>query len=429
MDPEDLQNSSFCNKNQSETSIDQYSLISYNSIDQYPDYGSVDSSRRRNSIVTIDSHDTSIDKHSLISYNSIAQYPDYDSVDSSTKWSSIVSIDSHDINKQPTKQVNSIAKWIDSIYDLFQEPEPESNSVDELLNDNISYEESEVRIIALASILALSLSLIASAMLGFHATNSSPTRQIILNYDPPVSKPKSRTPHVALLFFDGRMNIYELNSSNQHLEFRWNITIRTPKNDGQYFSFQEQDPIHVFYGDMQKVITIIQSETDYKNKKMRNILSNETFQKSGYFRVGNYLWIFGGYINMKEHWEWIGDPRKTMVWQIQKQRWIWGPDIPFYDPELENNLWHKPFIHQGSTGFSRSQNVGVIIFFNQALSKQGCMVAMAFDFSIQRWTKIDKCFYLLDNVPIQAISLASGIHTTSKILLRSASYFNKSAEL
>ena len=215
MDPEDLQNSSFCKKTQSETSIDQYSLISYNSIDQYPDYGSVDSSRRRNSIVTIDSHDTSIDKHSLISYNSIDQYPDNGrSVDSSSRKNSIVIINSHDINKEPTKQVNSIGKWIDSIYDLFQEPE--SNSVvmseDKLLNDKISYEESEVQIIALASILALSLLLIASTMLGLLVAISS-SIIIIWNYDPPVSKPKSRTPHVAMLFFDGRMNIYELNSN------------------------------------------------------------------------------------------------------------------------------------------------------------------------------------------------------------------------
>ena len=127
--------------------------------------------------------------------------------------------------------------------------------------------------------------------------------------------------------------------------------------------------------------------------------------------------------NVYDNGPWIGDPRKTMVWQIQKQRWIWGPEIPNYDLELETNFWHKPFIHQGSTGLSLGQNVGVIIFFNQALSKQGCMVAMAFDFSIQRWTKIDKCFYLMDNVPIQEISKASGI------LLRSASYFNKNAEL
>ena len=148
MDPEDLQNSSFCNKseNQSETSIDpidQYSLICYNSIDQYLEYANVDRSidnSRRNSI---------------------------------------------DTNNEPTKQLNSIAKvatWIDSIYDLFQEPK--SNPVvsqDELLNDNISYEESEVRIIILASILALSLSLIASTMLGLLAANSSPTRQIIWN--------------------------------------------------------------------------------------------------------------------------------------------------------------------------------------------------------------------------------------------------------
>ena len=95
MDPEDLQNSSFCNKNQSES---------------YPDYGSVGSSIRRNSIVTFfDSDDNLIDQYSLISYNSIDQYPDYGSVDSSSRRKPIVTIDNQeDINKEPTKQFNSI---------------------------------------------------------------------------------------------------------------------------------------------------------------------------------------------------------------------------------------------------------------------------------------------------------------------------------
>ena len=438
MDPEDLQNSSFCNKNQSESESD---------------YGSVGSSIRRNSIVTFfDSDDNLIDEYSLKSYNSIDQYPDYGSVDSSSRRKPIVTIDNQeDINKEPTKQFNSITKWIDSIFDVFQEPE--SNSVlmseEELLNDTLSYEESEVRIIILASILAFLLSLIASTMLGLLEPNSGPTL-IIWNYEPTVLNPKSRTPHVALLFFDGRMNIYELNSSNQHLEFRWNITIRTPKDEGQYFSYRELDGIHVVYGDMKKYLTIIQSETDYKYKQMSNILRNEVFHKSGYFRVGNYLWIFGGYIHTHKliaHCPWIGDPRKTMVWQIQKQRWIWGPDIPIYDPELENitqatllpplgGLPPPPppppgststFIHQGSTGLSLGQNLGVIFFFSQVSSNEGCMVAMAFDFSIQRWIKINKCIYRLDNVPIQAIS--TGWPKKSGILLRSASYFNKNAEL
>ena len=91
MDPEDLQNSSFCNKNQSESESD---------------YGSVGSSIRRNSIVTFfDSDDNLIDEYSLISYNSIDQYPDNGrSVDSSSRRNSIVIINSHDINKEPTKQ-------------------------------------------------------------------------------------------------------------------------------------------------------------------------------------------------------------------------------------------------------------------------------------------------------------------------------------
>ena len=64
----------------------------------------------------------------------------------------------------------------------------------------------------------------------------------------------------------------------------------------------------------------------------------------------------------------------------------------------------------------------IYTFFPRAvdLSKQGCMIAMVFDFSILDWIKVDKCFYRLENVPIDMFS---------GIMLRSASYFNKNAEL
>ena len=50
-----------------------------------------------------------------------------------------------------------------------------------------------------------------------------------------------------------------------------------------------------------------------------------------------------------------------MIWQIQKQRWVPGPDIPI---QLENDFDY--FIHQRSTGVSLGKNVGTIFFFNQA---------------------------------------------------------------
>ena len=73
----------------------------------------------------------------------------------------------------PPKKTNSFIKWIDSVYELFQE-EPKTA---EELDDNLTYEESQIRIINLASFLALSLGLIVTTLIGIRSW--SPQQQIL----------------------------------------------------------------------------------------------------------------------------------------------------------------------------------------------------------------------------------------------------------
>ena len=206
----------------------------------------------------------SFDADSLLTYNSIDHQNNFDgnSYESghSSRSNSIVTFDSYDLHEgQPKKQGYKVVKWMDSLYELFQEPESKEEDVD----DNISYEESQVRLIILSSFLALSLALTASILSSLILINSGTTSTTILNYQPLEQKIKSRSPHLALLMADnGVLNVYKFNALNQ-LEFQWNFSTPKLTNGGQHFAFAEQDDIHVLYGDMKKVNTVIKSSKRY----------------------------------------------------------------------------------------------------------------------------------------------------------------------
>ena len=218
----------------------------------------------------------SFDAYSLLTYNSIDHQDNFDGNmeierGHSSRRNSFVTFDSYDLHeRQPKKQGYSVVKWMDSMYELFQEPESKEEDVD----DNISYEESQVRLIILSSFLALSLALTASILSSLILINSGTTSTTILNYQPLEQKIKSRSPHLALLLADnGVLNVYKFNALNQ-LEFQWNFSTPKLTNGGQHFAFAEQDDIHVLYGDMKKVNTVIKGNKRYSIFKNLFILQN-----------------------------------------------------------------------------------------------------------------------------------------------------------
>ena len=376
----------------------------------------------------------SFNAYSLYTYHSIEnQYnaKDEESIHSSRS-NSVVS---YEINEEPPKKpTKSFMNWIDSIYELFQETEDNAKT-DQGLDDNISYEESQVRIIILGSILAFSLALIATTIFGLLIAKPGPTQKIVLHYEPPLPKVNSRSPHVALLFSDnGLLNVYKFNESNL-LEEQWSFKAQKVDKNGQYFGFSEDGAIQVIYGDMRKVNSVIMGQSSHKTIANRNILRKDVFSKAGYFRVGNYLWVFGGHNHPKEdvvqnsvsvQVSGIQTKRfieKTMLWQIHKQRWIWGPDMPsdFINRdwcklagEIADNVPGNGF-ETGSSGVSLSQTLGAIFFFNQ----EDCLAVLVFDFSKSNWTKKDQCLY----------QFHYKFRIDDILVTKATSYFNKQAEL
>ena len=364
----------------------------------------------------------SIETTSIISLP-FNDYQDHDNISfGSIRINSIATLR---VNEKPKNQSRSLVTWMDWLYSLFQKPEEKET---EDIDDDIPYDESQMRIIIIGTFLAISLALVASTNLGVLLANSAHSTQIVLEYVPPEPKVLYRTPHMALLFHNGLMNVYELTASNQ-LELHWNFTVQKIGAGGQYFAFENNDEIQVIYGDMKKVNTVIKSKTNHFTIPNKSVLqSKRAFTGSGYFRVGNYMWVFGGYVLHKDPLH-VGhgslnsyDYKRTRLWHIKKQRWLWGPDIPCI----------KPLIHKGSCGLALQKNIGAIFFVNDSPfgcfkegsidhgnGEQNCLVALVYNFTIHQWIRQDGCFYQLDPKPL----------TPDAIMLRSTSYFNKNEEM
>ena len=152
-----------------------------------------------------------------------------------------------------------LSKWFDSIYELFQTEEEDSGTPD--LDDNISYEASQIRLIILGSILAALFSTISTILIVLLLTTSGPIGPVILLYEPEI-KQVSRFPHLALIYSIGKMTIYEFNSTD-HLHQKANFTLQKVKYNQGYFAFEDQNSIHVINSDMRKVHSVIDGQNQH----------------------------------------------------------------------------------------------------------------------------------------------------------------------
>ena len=187
----------------------------------------------------------------------------------------------------------TIFRWIDSVYEIFQNEDPKESN--EEMNDNISYEDSQIRLIILESILAILFSILATSYVILFVGKNSPILQtVFLPYNPDF-KQISRTPHLALIYSTGTLNIYEFNATN-YLIPKSNFTLQKVKNDMGYFAYQDHS-LHIICPDMRKVHSVI-NRNQHKFVAYKDSEDIKTsLVMSGHVRVGDYLWIFGGRVS------------------------------------------------------------------------------------------------------------------------------------
>ena len=293
-------------------------------------------------------------------------------------------------------------------------------------DDNVDYETSERRLIILAIILAFIFIIFATIMTSFLAKQLPKTSFIIRQLTMEEESQFPLVPHLALLFSDGSMEIYEFSTDNAKLNHAWSFKVPQQKatntigfnTDNEYkehqFEFTEKDfqhiPGHILLilkGDI--FIFDMGGKTDTTvlttNGKSQNNLTHFTIRQSKipipmlydsrYSQAGNEIWIMGGsnqVINYNSaSWHKGLDCntlvmekviRKTLIWNLKRQTYYPGPKLPF------------KAMGKGCPITLNRTHV-LILYTNQ--NKQSCLDAWMYSFEEFQWTHMNECFYAPPN--------------------------------
>ena len=283
----------------------------------------------------------------------------------------------------------------------------------DIKEDNISYEESEKRLIfyGLGMAFVLSLSSFVLIILTFQAFGvkdhnifSAVTMVEGIGHFP--------VPHVAFMNMnhDGSMLVFKLiNQSN--FDFAWKFKV--PDQGGgthqTYFMFEDLGNIHVAFSNRKMKMTVIQSPTKHFTVP-KSELRQEFF--GGYtFRLGNFVMFFGG---RNYEFEFMARTKcssvkndkndknkvKTQIWSIKRKVWINGPYLPI-----------KTGCVDFASGVSINRTHGILFRIFQwwdvggqttqdnydRYIDQDCIDLFVFSAHTFEWVVIKKCFIFLGN--------------------------------
>ena len=272
-------------------------------------------------------------------------------------------------------------------------------------NDNISYEESEVRImlmgIALATLLA-SISVILIIM-AFQQQDSPDRLQI--SYSAKVVNMKFLSPYVTFMDLSGTGRLFTL-KQNMNLSFQYDWEIKLPRVplDTGYFVFNDGKAVFVMSSNSNQKMTMIKGPKHHVTLSKSHIIDN--FYTSGsIIRIGNYVMVFGGYNNYlnPDKLEFKPCTLSTVIWSIKRQRWMPGPSLPGKITDCN----HFP------TGFSVNRTVGVIL----AYGSPRCIDAYTFSLDTLQWANVKDC------------SIETRYNLGHQVYLTCATYFDRLARL
>ena len=140
--------------------------------------------------------------------------------------------------------------------------------------------------------------------------------------------------------------------------------------------------------------------------------------QSGHTRIGNYLWVFGGYEITKDPTYQSADSysrkvfKRTLLWHIERKIWIWGPWMSQKFNFFEQNTGSK-----GLTGIAINQTIGMLVF--PTFSAFDCLAYMTYDFQAFDWTDDNYCFFKLDKY----------LYWYGEAITKSASSFDKNGDM
>ena len=283
--------------------------------------------------------------------------------------------------------------------------------------DNISYEESENRLMIMGVSLAMVQALVATiltivALIG-NQNNSS--NHLLPNN----TKLNYLIPCVTFMGVDGEGHMLTI-KQNQNMTFQYAWKFKLPKvpNKTGYFAFEDQQSVFVIPSSKNQKITMINNPENHVTLSKSQIIG--TFYYTGsILRVGNFVMVWGGINNENALLSaFFGDVTSCTstiaIWSTKRQLWMTGPSLP--------NI--KDCISV-SSGFAVNKTIGVILQAPRIESDKGavlngwnrCIHAYTYSFDTFEWVDLNECL----------------INTTKAIekhtFITCATYFDRSYQL
>ena len=315
--------------------------------------------------------------------------------------------DSLNSRRKSTSKFEKIADQIIKIVAI----EREQNFIDQdIQEDNISYEESEKRLIfyGLSMAFVLSLSSLVFIILNFQAFGVK-DQNVFSAVTIVEDTEHFPIPHVAFMnmWHDGSMLVFKLiNQSNFDYAWKFKVPDQSGGVSQTYFMFEDLGNIHVAFSNKKMKMTVIESPTKHFTVP-RSELRQGFF--GGYsFRLGNFVMFFGGkqFVNIEgaeyECSSVNNDKNKvrTQIWSMKRKVWINGPYLPL-----------KTGCVNSASGVSINRTHGILFRIFQwwdvggqttqdnydRYIDQDCIDLFVFSAHTFEWVVIKKCFIFLGN--------------------------------
>ena len=281
-------------------------------------------------------------------------------------------------------------------------------------NDNISYEESELRLIFMGITLATLLISISMILMIMALQNNS---QIRLQINLPTTKDtdlKFLSPFVTFMALDGKGYLFTLKqNTDSSFQFEWELKLPKVPNLGLntgifggpdvntgYFVFNDRKAVFVISTNSKQKMTMINGPDQHVTLARSHIIDN-FYIFGSILRVGNFVMVFGGFDGLlTDSMDSGGCTLTTALWSIKRQHWIHGPLLP---PKIVG-------CSSISTGFAVNKTNVVVLFgtdlytdmftFTAYGPKDKCIDAYTFSFDTFRWNNVKKCLLTSENIPI-----------------------------
>ena len=274
--------------------------------------------------------------------------------------------------------------------------------------DNITYEESEQRLIFMGISLATFLGLLAMIFSILTLKKHSSLQQSSFQQSIKTESMTYLRPYVTFMDLLGNGHIFTL-KQNENLTFNFDWEFKVSKTKGLpcgqnsvncnyqqyqntgYFLFEDKKNLFVISTSMDAKITMINSPNSHVTLKKSQIIG--PFYISGsILRVGNFAMVFGGMLKDPFQWELllesgcstpyagVTQDRKTVIWSTKRQVWIQGPLLPKRPDDCMSI----------ATGFAVNRTVGVVLKAPNS-NMNRCVHAYTFCFETFDWVDVNDC--------------------------------------